>query len=218
MPRIPLPPVAQTLKLAFSHSLGDDLNVENVLYAQYAAAGPLTATQVQTAANEAFTAWQAGPLTLMTSSVSFLSVTATDLHTATGFQETSTHAATPGTGTGTTEAAAVALVTGFRTAIRGRSFRGRAYLAGMAEGNRSTPQIWLPGLVTAAETAWTAFNASMAGAALPLTHAVVSYFSGTDATIPGHRPKPIRRVTPLSNPVTLYVVDSRVGSQRRRNA
>jgi hypothetical protein len=102
------------------------------------------------------------------------------------------------------------LTVSFRTAFRGRSFRGRNYVVGLTEdqvdGNSA-----LAGTVTA----WLEAYQALLPAALATgwRWVVVSRYSGIDPTTK----KPIPRVEGLHTPVTnVVVVDEFIDSQRRR--
>lgn len=90
-----------------------------------------------------------------------------------------------------------------RTANRGRSYRGRTYLPGLAQSSQlNSTQIgtaFQAGLITLAGQL--ASQLLLAG----ITHVVVSKFTGGAP-----------RITGLSTPVTTYIVDQAIDSQRRR--
>jgi hypothetical protein len=68
------------------------------------------------------------------------------------------------------------------------------------------------------EDAFEAMNTAMVTAVpIWLGFAVLSYYSGTDRTIPGHRPKPILRPFPIATVVTSWTGRIRIANQRRRN-
>jgi hypothetical protein len=199
--------------------VGDDLVVDNIHYATYPIGSvPLTSVQVQTMANSCLTAWRSVFLPLMSNFAGHESTTVTDLDTVTGFEQTDSPGTADGTVTTGPSPAASSMVVSMRTALRGRSFRGRQYMSGLPIASMLDPQKWTPAAVASYDAAWISYLGTLAGLAIPLTLSVVSFYSGTDHTIPGHRPKPIRRVVPIATTITLTNADQRIGSQRRRNA
>jgi hypothetical protein len=214
----PLPPVPNTVRIRVSQTLGDDLNLDNIWYATYdPAAVPLSAASVLALANAFFTSWHTNVMAAQCTALTLNSVTVTDLQTLTAFEETSTAGPVTGANAGAPVTAGACMVVSLRTALRGRSFRGRTYLAAFPASEVLTPQTWQAAAVTAADNGVVGVETDMETFATPLEHAVVSYYSGTDHTIPGHRPKPIRRVTPIATEITAVAADTRIGSQRRRN-
>lgn len=216
----PLPPVAQVFRVRVTQALGDDLHIDNIFYCQYGLTfAPLTAAQVLALANQIFAAWHTRIMPMQCNVLTLESVTVTDLHTATGFEATSTTAPVVGSVATQAVTAATSMVVTLRTAVRGRSFRGRLYLAGFPVSQVATAQTW-------GATATTNAGANMsllAGDIAILTPVsalmcITSFYSGTDATIPGRRPVPIRRITPVATTITTFLGDQRIGSQRRRNA
>lgn len=99
----------------------------------------------------------------------------------------------------------VTLATTFLTALRGRSYRGRAYTPGIDRTQLTTSTRYLTSLVSAITAAYAAINASLTVAGAE--HAVIS-------TQNGGAP----RVTGVATPVTGYRTESFVDSQRRRLA
>jgi hypothetical protein len=104
----------------------------------------------------------------------------------------------------------VTLTVSFRTANRGRSFRGRNYVVGLGEtqvaGNTVAPSV-----ITAFDGIYSQLLASPVAAIA--TWVVVSRFSGVDPVTK----EPIPRVTGIATPITsVTVVDNVVDSQRRR--
>lgn len=97
----------------------------------------------------------------------------------------------------------------FRTAVRGRSFRGRNYLAALGEGDVTES------IVNAAvqTDALAAYNALLAAPIVAdFQWVVVSRYSGVDAA-----GKPIPRAVGIATPVvSVVIVDAVVDSQNRR--
>ncbi len=141
--------------------------------------------------------------TLMTS------VVCTDLRTEGAPQFTATTVSNvPGTDTHVPLAPQTAAMISWRTALRSRSGRGRTYMPPMT-ANVSD------GGVTAGMIALVAeFIADVVGLA---DFNIVSRYSGTDKTIPGHRPKPIPRLGgAIKNHILSGTCEARWRTQRRR--
>lgn len=213
----PLPAVPGVIKMAVNQILGDDLHVENILHYRYGTGGaPLTAAQLQVMCDQARAHWVAGIIPLQSNRVSFQSIQCTDLETPTSLEGVSAGAPVVG-GTATAPMpAATALCISRRSATRSRSARGRIYLCGVTEANLFDAQHFTAALVSNFTIAIDGFDSLLAADTIPLHPVIVSYYSGTDATIPGRKPKPIRRTTPATFPVTSTDGVTRVATQRRR--
>jgi hypothetical protein len=114
--------------------------------------------------------------------------------------------ATPiaGTATGTGAPLNVTIVSSFRTAGRGRSSRGRFYSYALSEADTNNNGITIgSGLQTALSVMW----ANLAGFVSPdgWTHVVVSKQLDLVARTAGY-----------AQPVTSYIIDTALDSQRRR--
>jgi len=106
----------------------------------------------------------------------------------------------------------VTMSVSFRTALRGRSFRGRNYVAGMTE-DQVAGNIFVSTITGTWKSAYEAIAAAIASTGW--TWVVVSRFSGVDAVTK----VPIPRATGVTTPVlAVVVVDDFVDSQRRRLA
>lgn len=139
-------------------------------------------------------------------------ITLTDLSTATGLQVTRA-LSTPVAGTLGQPALPnnVSLAVSFRSAIRGRSYRGRNYIPCLTEAqvaNSAVTQV----VADAWRDAYAAILVAVSGPGDPYVWVVVSRYSGVDAD-----GKPIPRVTGNAEPVNaVVVVDRTVDSMRRR--
>jgi hypothetical protein len=215
----PLPPVPNVAKIVYRFTVGDDTAAEIVLHCAYTAThAPMTQADCDTFCEGAENAWETQCLPNQATVTILDDVTLTDLHTVTGNQSIVASGAAGGD-VSAPVTGGVAMVVGQRTGTRGRSFRGRTYVPGMPRSALNTPQLWLASAVTTWHANFVAFNTQLLsiGGPLPLGLVVVSYFSGVDRTIPGHRPKPIRRVAPVATLVNSFTPNLRIGSQRRRN-
>jgi len=213
-----LPPSHNTVKLNVKMTLGDDTDVENVLHGVYNSSfAPLAVANCQAIGDALAAAWTARVMPLISHEVTLQNVTCTDLDVATGNQTVSAGGASGGDSAPVGQASGCLVVTE-HTATRGRSYRGRVYVPGMSTAARAFPQLWDVARAEAMEDAFESMNTDMVGAvAYWLAFAVLSYYSGTDATIPGKRPKPILRGFPIASPVTSWTGQIRIANQRRRN-
>jgi hypothetical protein len=205
---MPFVPVPDTV-LAEIRMQQDSQKIENTLYFKGTSLDVPTATTLATALIDWWTA-NIAPKTHV--SLILSSVVITDLSSATGFQvgvapTTSTH----GLITGSDEMPNNVVATiSFRTGSRGRSFRGRNYIAGLTNG-----QITANTLTSTAITDFLdAYNALLAVAtAQDVVWVVASRFSGVDPVT--H--KPIPRTTGITTEITnVLFADDTVDSQRRR--
>jgi len=96
-----------------------------------------------------------------------------------------------------------AFVMSFKTASRGRSFRGRNYIPGIPPAGLATPTEFSSAEVTAQTAAY--HDLASVTSALGWTHVVLSrYHDG------------VQRLVGVATPVTDYVGRTAVGTQRRR--
>jgi hypothetical protein len=217
----PLPTVPKTFKIVFHHSLGADMNMDNVLHGTYSGGPPLPLADALNIADIWRNAWVTNVLPLVTSQVTLVDVTLTDLHTATGVQVVRASGAA-GSGTGSHASAGLALVIHEKSALRGRSFNGRIFLGGIETGNLASPQTWLPALVTAANSGFSAFNTAVLTGTPATVPAIVSYFGPPTVKAGQLSPGVPRRAhstvrgTGLSTPLSSFSVSPQVGHQRRR--
>lgn len=143
--------------------------------------------------------------------VALREIVCTSQHTATAPQHTTTPA-TLTTGALTDEALPnnVTVCVSFRTAQRGRSFRGRNYFAGITGVNVSHNTI-LETFAANLTDAYEAVGSAVSGSGW--TWVVASRFSGVNPSTGA----PIPRATGITNPVTgVVIVDTTVDSMRRR--
>lgn len=221
------PPVASTLKWEIIQKLGDDLSVVNVLHLEYGDPPPISVPNLTALGGTAKANWDALIVFHQTTALTVEEHIFTDLHTATGNQVTIADG-TAGTDASVPVTAGAAMVVSQRTALRGRSFRGRLYLAGMGRselaGGGTDPQHWDPAFVAGVQTSFGTLAANLLAAAHSSVPAIVSYFGPptikAGAIAPGNPKRNVStaRALPLLTPVTSFLVDARVGSQRRRNA
>jgi len=147
--------------------------------------------------------WIANYAGLVANAVQLREVTVTDLTSATAPSVSVTAEATFGDGGLNPLPSNVALCVSFRTAARGRSFRGRNYISAIDRGKLIGPNEFDSGYLTSVVDAYTALtDASSAG----LTWGVFSRF---------HNKVP--RTAGVFTPITsVLCVDNLVDSMRRR--
>lgn len=187
----------------------DGQQIENTLYVAQSTAwdGPALNQLCDVVADW----WTTNMAPLVSDQVTLITVEATSLESATAPVGANT-TGTPSVGLGGPPVPNnCALAVSFRTALRGRSFRGRNFVAGLVEAdvNRSHVDATLVGQI---QDAYNAFLTAVSDAPVGGTWVVVSRFSGVDSS--GH---PIPRGTGIATPVTsALVVDDVIDSQRRR--
>lgn len=205
MPFVPV----QNVALVETRCTLDFQQVENTLYFRFPAIPG--SSVLTTLGNEVLTWWQNVFAPLVSSALVLREVVVTDLSSATGPQVT---VVPTGLLQGGNLIGPIAnsntLTVSFRTANRGRSFRGRNYVLGLSSSDLSGANNIKGTTITALVTAYeglfdVADNASA-------VWVVVSRFSGVDAS-----GKPVPRVTGISTDITtVVVVDDVLDNQRRR--
>ena len=205
---MPFIPVAGTVEAELLMTL-DDENVENTLYFEHTGAWTVEELgDLGAALNDWWFAYYRPP---QSSSLAYRGVKLTDLtsETAAGLEVPRVPTAF-GEQPGEAMASNVAPCISFRTGSRGRSFRGRNYIAGIPEA--AVTQNTVIGDWLAAMTA--AYNALLdVATAQSCTWVVVSRYSGMGGT----PRRPIPREAGIATPVIVAsFTDATVDSQRRR--
>lgn len=206
MPFVPVNGVA----LVELRYLLDNQHIENTLY--FETGDGVDAANLLLLLNAVESWWLDNMAALVPDAVTLVELVATDLTTATGPQvSVAPTGGDPGTVADPVLPNNVTIAISFRTAQRGRSFRGRNY----------HPALWETGvikntvqdtIVAAIQDAYTALigNTDVLGAGY--TWVVVSRFSGVDAD-----GDPIPRVAGIATAITsVLIVDPIIDSQRRR--
>ena len=155
-------------------------------------------------ANEAVNHWTSPLKTFIVATSTLRQIRVTNM-TAQGAAQYVLPVNEAGTGAGNSAPLGSCVVASLRTAKRGRSYRGRAYLSGWNVANLSTPTTILAALVTAWTAFWTGLITSLD--ALGFDVVVASRQHNGAVTSPAEL-----------NEVISVVVDSAVDSQRRRLA
>lgn len=199
MPFVPVPNVC-AVHIRYTAQLQQ---CENILY--FAADGGWDSSQLVDIAGEVGAWWQTELRPITSAGVQLREVYAEDLSSATGPTGTSTPA-TPTFGQNTSPAmpANVSLAVSFRTALRGRSFRGRNFFVGLCE-NQVADSAVLSDTVSAIQAAYTLLLPSGGQFTRGIWSVVSRYSNGAP------------RAVGVSTFVTsVVVVDAVVDSQRRR--
>ena len=205
MPFIPVENVA----MAEIRMLVDAQKVENTLY--FLSESGWDGASLESLGGTLHTWWTTFYSDNCNPIVSLNEIVCTDLTTATGAQFTTPGAGATGGRVGTILPNSITLAISFKTAKRGRAFRGRNYVVGLNEEDREGTNA-----IDAAVIAdWIGiYDNVRTGAELGDTFpwVVVSRFSGVDAD---H--KPIPRVAGIATRVTsVTVADAIIDAQRRR--
>ncbi len=205
MPFVPCLKVAQ-IEIRMTADLQ---HVENTLYFHFVdAVTSIVLAEVGVAIHDW---WVANLSPLMWSGVHLNEIVCTDLTSATGPQTTTASTVDDhGQIDDVPLPTNVSLAVSFRTANRGRSFRGRNYFVGIVEGQKSGANTVGDELITGLVDAYTALTDIASG--FDATWVVVSRFHGvTSAGVP------IPRSAGISTEIeTVLVVDNVIDSQRRR--
>lgn len=205
---MPFIPVANTV-LAEIRMTADLQQVENTLYFEFPAAPTLAS--MQTLADDLQAWWIASYAGQIWSGVELREITLTDLTSSSGPQLTQVPpSGTLGDLSNPPLPTSVTLTVSFRTALRGRSFRGRNYVVGLVESQTTSANEIDSTTIAAWASTYTDLFAVAADAGV--TWVVVSRFSGVDGS-----GNPIPRAAGVTTPVTtVVIVDNVVDSQRRR--
>jgi len=194
-------PALNTVRISFEFSLAGEI-VVNVIYAEK------STTILSTDLTSLITAlrgwWTSDGKTHRAPALALTAIRTRNLTFAAGEVEDYIYP-TPEAGTyaGEVEASQVAAVVSFRTGLAGRSHRGRNYLAGINSGAVTGNVI-----ATADAAGYVADYVALADAIETVTgfkHVVCSFYT---AKFP--------RATALTTPITQYICNTRVDTQRRR--
>lgn len=205
---MPFVPVANTVLAELRMTL-DGQQVENTLW--FEAAAGVNALIMSDLAQLLQDWWVANYAPQTSVNLQLIEIVISDQTTATGLQVTQSPG-TPTLGTIVSDALPnnVSFTVSFRTALRGRSFRGRNYVVGIPESVAALSHLQA-GYVAGWQVAYAQLLSDLSAVG-DWEWVVVSRFSGTD--VDGD---PIPRVAGITTPVTnVVIVDDVVDSQRRR--
>ena len=183
--------------------------VENTLWFEFPT--PPAQSDLVDLVGDVFGWWTTNIAPLTSQAVQLREISAISMDTASSPQFAFAPAtATFGTNTPNIVPGNVTLSVSFRTAQRGRSFRGRNYVVGLTEDQIAGNDV-VAGVTTTWQAAYFELIAVAVGAGW--VWIVASRFSGVDP-VTGD---PIPRASGVTSPITsVIVVDSFVDSQRRR--
>lgn len=205
MPFVPVENVAE-LELRMTQ---DGQKVENTLY--FLAESGWDAGGLEALCEAALDWWNTFYAPNANPIVTLREVVATDLTTETSGQFVLPAVGAIGGNTGAPLPNHVTFAIGFKTAMRGRSFRGRNYVIGLNEDDRNGPNDLDVEVVEAWRSAYDQILTAD-GLGGTYTWVVVSRFSGVDTD-----GKPIPREAGVATPVASVVAsDNIIDSQRRR--
>jgi hypothetical protein len=209
MPFVPVPNVA-LIEAVYTQ---DAQVMENTMYFQHT--GTPTLADLQALADAVNVAIRGSLLPLLSTTIQLLRVVGTLLDVAEGLQVFSTDSL-PAAGADNSAPipSDVSFAISFKTAQRGRSFRGRNYMLGLHRDALGTS---INTITTAFSNAATAAydDIAAAGADFGWEMGVVSRFSGF--TIVDGKKVPTPRTTGIFTPITsITVSDNTVDNQRRR--
>jgi len=154
----------------------------------------------------AFDGWLTTSYSLLSSSsLKYTQIVCTDISVANGAQDIRVPATSNGA-IGSTEAAGnAALVASLRTIHTGRNFRGRTYLAGLAQTNLLDAQHVQPGMVAALNVSINDLLTILTGAGYKLV--VLSRWLNN-----------AKRAVALLTEIIAVITDTKIDSQQRRTA
>lgn len=220
MPALPSPGKVVRVTLQFTD--GSDTNILNRIYFSYT--GSVSAADCTSINNKIDTGWGSSMATNITSNVQLISVTTSDLSSATGAEVTTTYT-TAGSNAGTKLASGTAIVMQNKLARKYRGGHPRTYIAGMPEAALLNANTWVTATANNALSGWIqVLNAVVSSPPADLgvvAQVNVSYYQGfsviTSPTTGRSRNVPKLRTTPVVDVVQSVGVNLKVGSQRRRN-
>lgn len=173
MPTIPLPVIADVYRCSFNWTwTGGGMNAVNVMHIKALTTG----TDVTAAWGAINTAWT---LNQLQASITGAIITTVDIIPLDGHSGTSTFS----TGSGSKWAGAQtgdpliapAVIIKIATGVRGRSNRGRVFLPFIGEAATGAGSLTSTTIISAMQTAWSAFNEGLAGYTEPFSLGVAAY-------------------------------------------
>lgn len=202
---------------------GGDNNIQNSLYFTYS--GTAAAADINTLMGVVVAGWSAQIAPQTANTYHLTGVEITDLNSKTGAKVAET-VSVAGTKNGTPLTSGVALVLSGKESFRYRGGHRRVYLGGQLHEDTSDQNTWTVAYQTAIAAAWQAFVAeiiSAAPAAMGALKDVIVHRYGPSAAAPvkmdGYRVTrlSVPLTTPTTHPISSYITNPQVASQRRRN-
>lgn len=220
----PLPDVPGVLKLDLSYLVGIDATALNRLFWTYTG-GPPSNSDCDLLAAHVGSAWSDQLSGMFGASTTLESVSCVDLTTLDSGEGISVSADGGTRSGGDLPGGACALI-GYTIDRRYRGGKPRTYLAAGTDTDLLNRQTWTTDFIGEMNTQWPLFVAEVSAGAVGSTafgaQVMVSYYSGTHATPSPTNPdrqvnRPVRRDTPVVNPIQFAACRPHVASQRRRN-
>ena len=221
----PLPYVPSVCRVALKYRVGNDLGAGSRIFAKYSGPPP-SAADLNTWAAAAFTAL-AGLAPLTGPGKNYLGVVIQDLSSDVALEGVASGNVL-GTRAGLDMAAETCATFAHTIARHYRGGKPKAYMPLGVAGDLYGEQAWNPAFIAAAQAGWNTFLAAvMAGAPsalAPVAQVNVSYYQGSSAYdvgsgayVRGKTRLTHRAGGPIVDPVTASLIQTRLGSQRRRN-
>ena len=170
----PLPVISNVSRVCFRWNKLDACNVMHFSQSTIDQDGLYSSISAHVGANM----WQANANDW---SIQLVEITPLDGHTATRIYVTGSGVKWTGTASVTDIIPAAAAVISWRTAVRGRSYRGRTYIPGVSEGAQ-TSGLLATSIVTGLATAWGTFLNDMVTASSPVVVASYKHATAQQAT------------------------------------
>jgi len=216
----PLPAANKVVRFDFHQSLGEDTRVLNHIFVQYAGLNSLVDLEAWIAVITGH--WSADWGTHLSSDLSLVGLTGTDLSSATS-PVAHQDVAIAGGEANAALPANVASVLKFIVSRRYRGGHPKIYQAGRVDEQQHDEQTWDGANIAQWTADWTTFIGHILGGAPVglgvVEHVNVSYFSGFHLVTPPSgrtRAVPTVRAVPVVDPVIGYVGNPHIASQRRR--
>lgn len=215
--------VPLTIQIILTGNDGADANIQNGLYFTYT--GTAAGTDLNTLMGIVASAWSSNiaPQTVNTYHLTRIQIT--DLNSKTGAQ-VQEQVSIAGTGQTPALTSGVAAVVSGKESDRYRGGHRRVYLGGQGTTHLLDDNTWTVAYQTALAAAWQAFVnqiISAAPAAMGALKDVIVHRYGATAGSPvlatsgRTRMKSVPLTTPITHPISGYVTNPQVASQRRRN-
>ncbi|MFZ0169912.1 MAG: hypothetical protein WAL64_10950 [Candidatus Dormiibacterota bacterium] len=217
----PLPDVPNVLRVDWQWSVGSDTTITTKNFFSYSGSAPTSASCVTMAAD--IYALQAVDDSQWGSDVTLIGCKVTDLSSHSG--GVGEHAqSTVGGRSGIPLPASACVLVNYQIARRYRGGKPRSYFPWFTSEDIVTAQTWDSSVITAVDSALSAFFAGVAGISVGgctiTQHVNVSYYNGFTAreNMGTGRWKnvPNLRATPLVDPILSFAASLRIANQRRR--
>jgi hypothetical protein len=217
----PLPDVPNVLRLAMQWTLGGSSPYGIRVFFGYGSGTP-SISDCNTIADEAGTSWSSHFASLTAEDVVLVAAQVRDLSSTSGaFSDNTLDVA--GTHDSPIPTAGAAVIVSHKVLRHYRGGKPKTFLPSGTVADKASEQDWAGSFTSAIDSAWDAFTSDITALSLGvevLTQVNVTYYPGYNAatTLPSGKVKQTAklRTTPLVDQITGHVVDSRIGSQRRR--